>query len=230
MDIKNARLIGIELKLERPKESEADKRKSPSGFQVSSPTAELLCHFCGEGQHTVVTTSKGNLIIPYYLCAKFVALTPSGRYSKLKSKNLCTTCILPGAVKNSRHRCFYTNFCCPHTHGSAEKIHVLLCEQHKSDEKNKKLAEKSKDKFVKNCTQNLPQFCGSLSLLSFTVQILRDGEMLPFQKFNALADVKDSRKFLLPTIQIENIRLNIFYDNRCGDLVIRKKALDLLLV
>ena len=209
--------MGIELKLERLKESRADKKKTPSGFQVSSPTAELICHFCREGQHTVVTTSKGNRISPYYVCAKFVALTLSGRYSKLRSKN-------------SRHRCFYTNFCCPHTHGSAEKIQVLLCQQHKSDEKNKKLAEKSKDKFVKNCTQNLPQFCGSLSLLSFTVQILRDGEMLPFQKFNALADVKDSRKFLLPTIQIENIRLNIFYDNRCGDLVIRKKALDLLLV
>ena len=124
----------------------------------------------------VITTSKGNLIIPYYVCAKFVALTPSGRYSKLKAKNLCTTCLLPGAVKSSKHRCFYTNFCCPHAHSSGEKIHVLLCELHKSDDKNKKLAEKFKDKFVKNCTQSLPQFCQSLSLLSFTVHISRDGK------------------------------------------------------
>ena len=227
LDIKNARLMGIELKPEKSKENGSEKKKPPSGFPSSPSAADLLCHFCGEGQHVVITTSKGNLIIPYYVCAKFVALTPSGRYSKLKAKNLCTTCLLPGAVKSSKHRCFYTNFCCPHTHSSGEKIHVLLCELHKSDD-NKKLAEKFKDKFVKNCTQSLPQFCQSLSLLSFTVHISRDEKTLPFQKFNALPDVKDNGKFLLQTIQIENIRLNIFYDNGCGDLVIRKRALDLL--
>ena len=176
LDIKNARLMGIELKPEKSKENASEKKKPPSGFPSSPSAAELLCHFCGEGQHVVITTSKGNLIIPYYVCAKFVALTPSGRYSKLKAKNLCTTCLLPGAVKSSKQRCFYTNFCCPHAHSSGEKIHVLLCELHKSDDKNKKLAEKFKDKFVKNCTQSLPQFCQSLSLLSFTVHISRDGK------------------------------------------------------
>ena len=146
----------------------------------------------------------------------------------LKTLNLCTTCLLPGAIKNSKHKCFYTNFCCPHTHSSSEKIHVLLCEQHKDDDKNKRLAEKFKDKFIKNCNQNLPHFCKNLSLLSYSVHISRDNEVLPFQKFNALPDVKDSGKFLLQTIQIQNIRLNIFFDNGCGDLVVRKRAVDLL--
>ena len=229
LDIKSARLMGIELKPEKSKDGGGDKKKPFSGANVVPPVAGVSkCHFCGEGGHTVVVTSKGKSIIPYYVCKKFVELSPSGRYEKLKSLNLCTTCLLPGAVKNSSHKCFYTNFCCQHTHSSSEKIHVLLCEQHKDDEKNKKLAEKFKDKFVKNCNQNLPQFCKNLSLLSFSVHISRDNDALPFQNFNALPDVRDSGKFLLQTIQIQNIRLNIFFDNGCGDLVVRKKAVDLL--
>ena len=230
LDIKSARLMGIELKSEKPKDVGGEKKKPFSGANVVPPiTGMSKCHFCGESGHTVVITSKGKSIIPYYVCKKFIELSSSGRYEKLKTLNLCTTCLLPGAVKNSSHKCFYTNFCCQHTHSSSEKIHVLLCEQHKDDEKNKRLAEKFKDKFVKNCDQNLPQFCKNLSLLSFSVHISRDTEDLPFKNFKALPDVRDSGKFLLQTIQVQNIRLNIFFDNGCGDLVVRKKAVDLLL-
>ena len=92
--------MGIELK--SPPQKEVDKNGEKSGRNRAGAltvVSELKCHFCGEGQHAVVTTSKGKKIIPYYVCEKFVALSPSERYSKLKSKNLCTTCLLPGAVK-----------------------------------------------------------------------------------------------------------------------------------
>ena len=223
LDIKNARLMGIELKPSRQKDE--SKRNLGGGAHVVSE--ELKCHFCGLGQHATVTTSKGKSIIPYYLCEIFVALSPSDRYSKLKSKNLCTTCLVPGAVKGPKHKCFFMNFCCPHSHGSAEKIHVLLCEQHKGDEKNRKLAEKFTDKFIKNCNQNLPQFSKNLSLLSVTVHLVEE-KILRFQHLNALPDVNDTGKFLLQTIQIQHVRLNIFFDNGCGDLVVKKRAVELL--
>ena len=224
LDAKNARLIGVELKPSRQKDDGGKRSSGGAAHVVSSE----ICHFCGLGQHATVTTSKGKTIIPYYLCEIFVALSPSERYSKLKAKNLCTTCLVPGAVKGKKHRCFYTNFCCPHAHGSAEKIHVLLCEQHKGDGKNQKLAEKFKDKFIKNCTQNLPQFSKNLSLLSVTVHLVEE-KVLRFQHLNALPDVNDTGKFLLQTIQIQHIRLNIFFDNGCGDLVIKERAAQLLL-
>ena len=222
LDIKNARLMGIDLKHSRQKE---DRKINFAGAHVAS---EEKCHFCGLGGHTTVTTSKGKSIIPYYVCEIFVAFSPADRYSKLKAKNLCTTCLIPGAVKGPKHKCFYTNFCCPHAHGSSEKIHVLLCEQHKGDEKNRKLAEKFINKFVKNCNQNLPHFSKNLSLLSVTVHLVED-RVSRFQHLNALPDVNDTGKFLLQTIVISGHRFNIFFDNGCGDLVVKKRAVDILL-
>ena len=49
-----------------------------------------MCLVCDKEGNTVITTTKGNKIIPYYVCEKFVNMTPSERLSKLKSKNLCT--------------------------------------------------------------------------------------------------------------------------------------------
>ena len=221
LDIKNARLMGIELK----SSTKADEKKTKfSGFVSIGEK----CHFCGQTQHATVTTSKGKTIIPYYVCEIFVALSPADRFSRLKAKNLCTTCLIPGAVKGPKHRCFYTNFCCPHAHGSAEKIHVLLCEQHKDDDKNKKLAEKFVNKFIKNCNQSLPQFSKNLSLFSVTVNFVGD-KISRFEHLNALPDVEDSGKFLLQTIVVNGHRLNLFYDNGCGDLVVKKEAVDILL-
>ena len=236
LDVKNARLMGIDLKPPRQKDTDktGDKKGDKNdknnlrGGSAHPVVDGLKCHFCGLGQHAVVTTKRGKKMIPYYVCEIFVALSPSERYSKLKEKNFCTTCLLPGAVKSPKHQCFYVNFCCPHTHGSSEKIHVLLCEEHKGDDKNKALAEQFTNRFVKNCNQNLPQFSKNLSLLSVTVQMVQKAP-LRFQHLNALPDVTDTGKFLLQTIQIQNVRLNIFFDNGCGDLVVKKRALDLLL-
>ena len=66
-----------------------------------------MCLVCDEEGHNVVTTTKGNKSIPHYVSEKFVNTIPSERLSKLKSKNLCTKCLFPGAVKGPRHKCFF---------------------------------------------------------------------------------------------------------------------------
>ena len=65
LDIKNARLMGIELKPEKQKDSGGDKKKPSGGVNVvPQVTGGLKCHICGESQHAVVVTSKGKSIIP----------------------------------------------------------------------------------------------------------------------------------------------------------------------
>ena len=77
----------------------------------------------------------------------FVKISGAERLSKLSSKNLCTGCLYPGAVKGPKHKCFFTNFCCP-SNVHDEMIHILLCENHKKDDANIKLVGKFNDKFI----------------------------------------------------------------------------------
>ena len=72
------------------------------------------CHTCDEKGHAIITTPKGNKIIPYYVCNEFVKMSPAERLSKFKSKNLCLKCLYPGASKGTKHKCFFTYYCCPH--------------------------------------------------------------------------------------------------------------------
>ena len=78
-------------------------------------------------------------------------MSPLERFSKLKSKKLCTKCIFPGAIK-----CFFLHYCCPNpSHENGEKVHVLLCSKHENGDENLKLLEKFKVKFIKNCNVQL---------------------------------------------------------------------------
>ena len=86
------------------------------------------CHICDEKGHTIITTPKGNKIIPYYVCNEFVKMSPAERLSKLKSNNLCLKCLYPGAVKGTKHKCFSTYYCCPHpSHEGGGELHILFC-------------------------------------------------------------------------------------------------------
>ena len=227
LDNKSAQLMGVELKKESKKKIYDGKEgKGTSALAVSA--LDMKCHICGEGNHTIITTLKGNKIIPYYVCEMFSKLSPTDRYAKLKEKRLCTTCIFPGAMKGPKHKCLYLNFCCPHAHENQEKIHILLCEQHKKEDKNLKLLEKFKDKFIRNCNQTLPKFSHGISCFSESVNISRGTEKLLFKGFNSKPDVQDSSIFLLQTIGVGEVNLNLFFDNGCGDLVIKKSAVEKL--
>ena len=227
LDTKSAQLMGIELRMDVRKKEPEDPKKFGGHTGAFPASHNLICHFCEGVGHTVITTQKGNKIIPYYVCETFVLLSPANRYTKMKEKELCTSCLVPGQKKGPKHRCFYLNFCCPQKHNADEKVHVLLCEEHKKEDKNVKLLEKFKTKFILNSKESLPIFCRNISCFAQTFHVsLPLGSI--FKELNSLPDVEYSAIFALQTIQVLNVRLNLFFDNGCGDLVIKQSAAEKL--
>ena len=120
-------------------------------------------------------------------------------------------------------------FCCQHpSHGNV-KIHVLLCEQHKNEDRNTKKLEKFKDRFVKNFPVTLPEFTKLLLCVSNFSAIAASISAEKVGDFFCEQPVTDSAIFLFQTIQFGGITINLFFDNGCGDMVIRKAALEKLL-
>ena len=169
MDAKSAQLLGLQLSSEREK----NDQKLRSTGNVANATDTLRCSFCGGDGHVIITTPRGNKIIPYYVCERFATSTCKERFETLKAKSLCTTCLFPGAKKGPKHRCFFKNFCCPNSHSGGEKIHILLCDDHKSDPANSNLLVKYKEKFVEKCSEPLPLFSKQLSFFSEMVAVTR---------------------------------------------------------
>ena len=214
LDQKTAEQLGFSTHKEGP------PRIKNGSHNVTSQS--LQCHICDQVGHTVVTTAKGRKILPYYVCEIFLKMTHDERFAKLVSKNLCTVCLFPGAVKNAQHKCFYTNFCCP-SHGKQDKIHFLLCGKHKNDPKNLEMSEKFKDRFVKNCPVDLPDYVKSFSFVSISMQISHitcSSATVGIHK--GIPDVTDSAIFLLQRVQIEMVVANFFFDNGCGGMIIKE--------
>ncbi len=91
-------------------------------------------------------------------------MTPAQRCTELKSKNLCFQCLFPGADKRrGKHRdgrC-QRDFICPHPSHSrfTGKKHVLICEEHKGDDRNKEVLEEYKRRCIARPNQvELPPF------------------------------------------------------------------------
>ena len=93
LDNKTAQLMGLDVKLD---EGSKPNKFLPTVYGPSSSVG-LTCHFCDEEGHTIITTAKGNKIIPYYVCKKFCESSAANRFLQLQAKNLCTTCLYPGA-------------------------------------------------------------------------------------------------------------------------------------
>ena len=104
LDHKTATLMGL---CSNKDEGKIDKSRNWSSSSHTVDNESMECPFCGKQGHAVVTTAKGNKIIPYYLCETFVGMSPSERFSELRTKNFCTSCIFPGAVKGLKQVFFY---------------------------------------------------------------------------------------------------------------------------
>ena len=127
LDRKTAQSMGlVEKKKPDP------PRKNPSDGVHTSLVSDKKCHICEQPGHTKIITAKGREILPYYLCEKFVKMSPAERFSSLNAKNLCTVCLFPGAVRGPSHKCYYTNFCCP-SHDKNNRTCILVCETQKNN-------------------------------------------------------------------------------------------------
>ena len=224
LDNKTAQLMGLDVKL-----ADSNKPAFPTLYGPSSPVV-LRCHFCDEDGHTIITTAKGNKIIPYYVCKKFCELSAANRFLQLQAKNLCTSCLYPGAPKGPPHRCYFLQFCCPHpSHPKSARVHVLVCETHKKDPKNLELLEKFKEKFIKNCKVSLPDYGKNISCFIDVVCVSKPLTSENIFDFVCDVEIVDCALFNLQTVVVScNVTIKMFFDNGCGDMVIKKAAVEVL--
>ena len=211
--------------------------KGKSGLGISNPGnntrerqahnitgTDLECVLCGKKDHVVSKTRYGRKCIDYVSCKKFANMTPSERGLELKKHLLCFQCLTPGMKWNVEHRCFDQYTCADPSHKVYPKgIHVLLCDVHKNKPENKKLLEEYMKNFILKRSNDFERYTIEISLVCFTgSRGLLGGKVI--------SDVPDSAQFMLQTIKVENNKLNLFFDTGCGDIVIKKSAVDALIL
>ena len=186
----------------------------------SSSNQPSKCFICGEDDHFVTTGPDSKKLIQYFVCKKFVDMSPAERFAELRSKGLCFQCLFPGARQNSgRHKdgkCQH-DFCCKHpAHDRYKrKLHVLVCENHKDDRENQELLEVYKQRCVLRYKNGLPSFSREIKI--------------SYHSSTEEAAVCDDRGiYMLQTIKVGQSLYTIFYDTGCGDFVSRFDAVTMI--
>ena len=198
----------------------------------TKPDEGLLCPICNQPGHVVSVSQAGQKFVDYYSCEIFAHMSGSERQDKLRSLGFCLQCLVSGAKPNEKHRC-YTKYKCPNSyHNQYPKgIHVLLCSAHKNDQKNITLLKEFKEKIIAKRSDKFLPFTKNIGLVCNTVSEVSTHTVnfpgVPSDKI--IPDVKDNAGFQLQTISVEGHSLNLFFDDGCGDIVIKKTALDILL-
>ena len=187
----------------------------------TGPREKAKCAICGKDDHVTMTSKAGQDLVHYIACEKWVNMTLSERFQELKNKDLCFQCLYPGKKNNHEGTCFNQYAC---KHGSHRRFnkskHVLVCEEHKDEAENKELFEKYKKRFVTNSKIAYKDFTKNITFYADAyVEDVVDSET---------ETVKDRTIFMLQTILVEGVKLNLFFDSGCGDLVSRKEAADKL--
>ena len=182
----------------------------------------LSCLICGKTDHIPKLTNAGRKIINYHACDKFVEMTPKLRFEKLRDKKLCLQCLSPGRKHNHKGNCF-NHYACPDESNKNHKRgwHILICDSHKHKPENLELLEKYKQKCI--LSGDHASFSKDISIFH-----IHDPEVYKTQNGARSEDIKDVAVFLLQTIRVEGVNLNLFYDNGCSDMCITKRAVDLL--
>ena len=110
-------------------------------------------------------------------------------------------------------------------------MHTLLCDNHKKDDKNIRLLEKIKEKIVDNCDVALPQWSKNLSFFSDMVGVVKEikEDTTAYGTFRGEPNVTDSAIFQLQRMVVEGIKLNIFFDSGCGEMLVKKSLVEKLI-
>ena len=145
----------------------------------------------------------------------------NARRKKLFAKKLCAQCLDPGTRFYTEHECS-KEFACPNEFHSKFKrsLHVLVCSAHKAEQKNQELLTK-----FKRSIQSIP----NLESFSKEMSVNFSSTAHPEAAVQIAGDVVDCAIFMLQTIEIGGKRINLFFDNGCGNMVIKKSAVDVLM-
>ena len=187
------------------------------------------CHICDESSNHVLTIRGDRKFVQYFTCKKFVEKKCSERLKILTDKNLCPKCLRPGIKKGHKGVC-YKQYLCPNSsHTPGNKVHVLVCGDHCSDQQNHILVEKYKTEVMAKLTPDMASFSKEIKICNFN---------LPASVFSADAapkasTVPRSKKdgpslFATQKICIEGHVFNLFYDSGGGDMVIKGSAAEKL--
>ena len=206
--------------------------KKRDSYHSDQSSADPVCHLCGEhpkaDEHIASNGPGGMKIIQYYTCKTFVDKTPAARLATLKDNGYCFQCLLPGAnATQGKHldgRC-QRDFICPHPSHQKYPVkkHVLVCEEHKENKDNQEVLIKFKSRCMRN--SNLPDFSRDIKL-AFHINSFASH---PSSTSSISKDtITDRGIYLLQTINVNDNRLNIFYDNGCSDFILSSKAVKLL--
>ena len=182
--------------------------------------SSLKCHFCNSTDHVPTSGPHGTKLIQYFVCKRFVEMSPAERFAVLKEKNLCYQCLFPGAQlstgKHREGRC-QRDFCCQHSGHESYNIrkHVLVCDQHKSSRDNQELLETFKRRCISKRT-NIPDFSKTISNYHSTQS---------FRAQSPSESSEDSGIYQLQHISVNSRTYLMFFDTGCSDFVVRTEAI-----
>ena len=126
-----------------------------------------------------------------------------------------------------QHKCYKAYVCPDSSHsGHAKGIHVLVCETHKNDPANIALLEKYKENIINKRSQNFEDFTKNISLTCVSVTFHSSAMGKGFS--NLVPDVRYNAIFMLQTIEVDGVTFRLFFDTGCGDIVVKKSAMEAL--
>ena len=224
---KSKKCLGVESK------RESKELRKNAGRANTTKVEKYNCHICGLDGHAIVINCKGRQVIPYFACKKFVEMTAEDRRKVIFDKRLCAQCLEPGVKFDEEHECS-KQYVCPDKFHKTYKtgLHVLLCSHHKDSKDNLELLEKFKSDVIHK-VKNLEDFSKKISICYSqsvgTIHITEKKDVPNLGNSKTEPDVRDNAIFMLQTINIEGKKFNLFFDSGCGDMVIKKSAVDCLI-
>ena len=203
-------------------------RENSSHHTGEGDQLNQTCFICGETDHVATSGPRGTKLIQYFSCKKFIEMSCAERFEELKRKNLCWQCLYPGARKDhGKHReghCQREYACKHESHDRYNrKLHVLVCEEHKQDQRNKEIFEEYKRRCINRQNQTpLPEFATQLQL-NHVVIYQNDTEHEEADE-DVDQDVQHEAIYILQRIKVEDKKYNLFYDNGCRQFCSRYDA------
>ena len=195
---------------------------------VNTGSTQLICHQCSKSDYIASTDFFGKNSTGYFSCKKFSATSPKDLLSELLRSKFSIQCLRPGLKhEEANHKCYKEYAYSDPTHvGQPKTIHDLLCETHKNNQTNTTLLEKFKEKVIMKQSKNCADFTKNISLLcvieAFYSTLLGKGLI------NIIPDVQYRVIFVLQTLTVDEVTLHLFLDTGCGDIVVKKSAMETL--
>ena len=209
-------------------------RGHKSAFNASNvPRGNNVCFLCNGRDHVTTNCQNGTSVVHYVSCKRFAESTPGERSGLLREKDFCQQCLVPGLRFGHVGPCS-RDFNCKHDSHGKFKVgrHFLVCWRH--NDLNSDLLSRYKKEVLPKLGNNLEKFTLNIEINFPNKSKQRTGDLsknYPGVQLVTNGNLRSSVNcpiFMLQTIVVDDIELNVFFDSGCSDLVCRKSAIDAL--